>query len=199
MAVRVEEAQAPSQDDLLRLARRRFLHGEKVDIAGLATELGVSRATAYRWAGNVEEVTGAVFVSLYDDLLRRCVEEAQGTGAARLADIFARGVRAMASAPYRTWLHRQDPETALRIVASARGVIQGHTIRRWEELLTEEARTGNLRLPIDVHTMAYAIVRIGESFLYADLIVGEEPDVEKAIEVVRLLLLSAQPPNPGVG
>ncbi|MGH2758129.1 MAG: QsdR family transcriptional regulator [Vicinamibacterales bacterium] len=30
--------------------------------------------------------------------------------------------------------------------------------------------------------------RISESFLYADLIAGEEPDVEKAVEIFKLLL-----------
>src|SRR5262249_34917876 len=38
------------------------------------------------------------------------------------------------------------------------------------------------------HTMAYALVRIVESFLYAEAIAGEEPDLEKAVEILRLLL-----------
>ena len=36
--------------------------------------------------------------------------------------------------------------------------------------------------------MAYALVRIVESFLYAEAIAGEEPDLEKAVEILRLLL-----------
>lgn len=36
--------------------------------------------------------------------------------------------------------------------------------------------------------MAYAIVRIGESFLYADTIAGEKPDLDKAVEIVKLML-----------
>ncbi len=47
---------------------------------------------------------------------------------------------------------------------------------------------GALTLPVDVHTMAYALVRIAEWFLYADAIAGERPDLEKAEEILRLVL-----------
>ena len=51
----------------------------------------------------------------------------------------------------------------------------------------EEAR-GNLRLGIDRATLAYAIVRIGESFLYADVIADNDPDVDQAVAVIGRLL-----------
>jgi Tetracyclin repressor-like, C-terminal domain len=51
----------------------------------------------------------------------------------------------------------------------------------------EEAR-GNLTLGIDHATLAYAIVRIGESFLYADVIADNDPDVDQAVAVIGRLL-----------
>jgi Tetracyclin repressor-like, C-terminal domain len=36
--------------------------------------------------------------------------------------------------------------------------------------------------------MAYALVRIVESFLYADPIAGEKPDLKKAVEILKLML-----------
>src|SRR5947207_13651684 len=38
--------------DAFRLARRKFLAGERIDMGGLADELGVNRVTLYRWAGS---------------------------------------------------------------------------------------------------------------------------------------------------
>jgi hypothetical protein len=73
-------------------------------------------------------------------------------------------------------------------VASKAGAPQGAMIAFWEGLIQAEIDAGRLDPPVDAHTLAFAIVRISESFLYADLIAGEEPDVEKAIEIVRLLL-----------
>ena len=188
MAIKLDERPAPAPFDLLALARRRFLRGEKLDISALAEELGVSRATAYRWAGNVEELTGAVIASLASDTFRLALSEAEGEGVDRLIDMISRGMHYMSTGPYRAWIEREEPETALRIVASRFGPAQATMIKLWEELLAEEVRRGNLDLPVDPHTMAYAIVRLGESFLYADLIAGEDPDVDKAVEIHKLLL-----------
>jgi AcrR family transcriptional regulator len=189
MAVRLD---APTAADLFRHARRRFLRGEEIEIQGLADELRVSRATAYRWAGNADTLVGTVIASLAEDTFRRATREARGSGYARLVDVHRRGTRYIAtSKPYRAWIAREDPETVLRIVASKHYPAQATTIRCWEETLRDEAARGVIALPLDAHTMAYAIVRLGESFLYADLIAGEEPDVDSAVETFKLLVRPA--------
>ena len=188
MAIKLDERPAPAPVDLLRLARRRFMHGDKLDIASLAEELGISRATAYRWAGNVEELTDRVIASLAEETFHLSFREAEGEGKDRLVDAFRRGLHYMANGPYREWLSREDPETALRLVASKHGHAQRTMMRLWEEFLSEEVGCGHMHLPVEPHAMAYAIVRISESFLYADLIAGEEPDVESCVEIIKLLL-----------
>lgn len=175
-------------DDLHALARERFLRGEKLEIQALAEELGVSRATAYRWAGNADELTDGVVGRLAEENFQRALNRARGLGAARVIDTMARGMRAIvSSAPYRRFLER-DPEKALRMVASKHGSSQGRIIALHQRLLEEEVERGHLQLPVDAHTMAYALVRLAESFLYADLIAGEEPDIDKAVEILRIML-----------
>ena len=179
----------PAADRLVGLAARRFSRGERLDIAGLAREAGVSRATAYRWAGgNVEALTSRVIGALLEATFDRCLREADGrTGWARILDAEERGLRYISTfAPYRAFIAREG-ERALRIVSSKAGLAHPTNVRLHEELLEAEARAGTIHLPVDAHTLAYAMVRIADSFLYADLIAGEEPDVEKAIEVMRLL------------
>jgi len=177
-----------TEADLRVLARRRFLSSERLSLEELAAELGISRATAYRWAGNADQLVGEVIASLVDSTHRRTVREARGRGAARVIDATARGMRYIAdSAPYRAFLER-DPQRALRIVASKEGPVQARTIALNQGLLEEEIRRGALSLPVDAHTMAYALVRIAESFLYADMIAGEAPDLEKATEILKLML-----------
>jgi AcrR family transcriptional regulator len=186
MAVR--QWQAPTREDLLALAKERFLEGERLDIAGLAEELGISRATAYRWAGNADELIGNVVAVLAEETFRRAVSRAHGTGAERIIDAMARGMRTIVgSAPYRHFLE-SDPQRALRIVASKEGASQGRMIELHQQLLEEEIAAGNLRLPIDAHSMAYALVRTAETFMYADLIAGEKPDISKAAEIMKLLI-----------
>jgi tetracycline repressor-like protein len=189
MAIRMRRDDPPTEADLVALARHRFILGERLDIAGMAEGLGISRATAYRWAGgNVDTLTGKVIATLAEDTFHRSVREAKGRGAARVLDVTSRGLRYMSSyRPYRTWLEGEDPTTAMRIVASNYSPVQATMIRLNQGLLEQEMARG-MRLAVDAHTMAYAIVRISEAFLYADLIAGEEPDVEKAVEILRLLL-----------
>jgi hypothetical protein len=189
MAIRIRRPDPPTEADLVALARYRFVRRQRLDIAGLASSLGISRATAYRWAGgNVDTLTGKVIASLAEDTFHRCVREAKGRGGARILDITARGIRYMSSyPPYRDWLETTDATTAMRIVASNYSPVQATMIRLNQTLLEDEMHRG-LRLAVDAHTMAYAIVRISEAFLYADLIAGEEPDVSKAVEILRLLL-----------
>ena len=52
----------------------------------------------------------------------------------------------------------------------------------------EEAARGAYTPHVDPDVLAYAIVRIGEAFLYNDAIIALEPNVEQACAVVRLLL-----------
>jgi len=174
--------------DLGALARRRFLASERLSLEELSAELGISRATAYRWAGNVELLAAEVIASIVEDTHKRAVREAHGRGADRVVDALTRGMRYIAnSAPYRAFLER-DPQKALRIVASKEAPVQAQTIALNQQLLEEEIASGALRLPVDAHTMAYALVRIAESFLYADMIAGEKPDLDKAVEIVKLML-----------
>jgi hypothetical protein len=43
-------------------------------------------------------------------------------------------------------------------------------------------------LPVEPAVMAYALTRIAESFLYADLITGATPDLDNASKILKLML-----------
>ena len=168
---------------------RHFTRGERLDIQGLADELGVSRATAYRWAGgNLDSLTSKVVARLVEATWERVLREVRGKkGWERVLAIEERGMRYIAGfEPYREFMAR-DGHRALRIVASKDGLAHPTQVRLHQQLLEAEARAGHLRLPVDAHTLAYAMVRLAESFLYSDLIAGEEPDVDRAMQVMRLL------------
>jgi hypothetical protein len=81
-----------------------------------------------------------------------------------------------------------DPELALRLLTSKDGPVQERMIAVARELLDEQIAAGRLKPALDVDTLSYLMVRVSESFLYSDLITGSEPDTEKGVEVVRLLL-----------
>ena len=85
---------------------------------------------------------------------------------------------------------QQEPEYALRLLTSKAGVVQARVIEKVRSLLEargrSRARSKLAAGPID--TLAYLIVRIGESFVYADVISGQRVDVGDAALAIELLL-----------
>lgn len=53
---------------------------------------------------------------------------------------------------------------------------------------SQRAAAGQLKLRLDAADLAYAIVRIAESFIWREFITGEESDLARATEVIKVLL-----------
>ena len=56
--------------------------------------------------------------------------------------------------------------------------MQKRTIANLQQLLETQIAAGHMTLPVEPAVMAYALTRIVESFLYADLITGAPADLE---------------------
>ena len=57
-----------------------------------------------------------------------------------------------------------------------------------EDLLRRDIEEFGLVTLIDPDALAYALVRLGESFLYADVLAARKPDVETANRLQRALI-----------
>jgi hypothetical protein len=57
-----------------------------------------------------------------------------------------------------------------------------------EKLIDLERDRGCFDTSLDTSTLAYAITRISEGFLYADVIADHPPDVDRARTVIEALL-----------
>lgn len=174
--------------DLQSLARQWFIGARRIELQKLAMELGISRATAYRWAGSAEQLVGNVLASLVDDTYKRIAQRTNSTGSERVLEVLERGMHfAYEFQPLRQFLAR-DAQLGLRIVASKHGPVQERTVANLQQLLEEEVDAGHMTLPVEPSVMAYALTRIIESFLYADLITGATPDIENASRILKLML-----------
>jgi AcrR family transcriptional regulator len=173
--------------DVFTLARKKWFAGERIDIGRLAEELGVGRATVFRWVGTREQLYGEVISSLFQATLDKARREARGEGADYAADVTHRLLHALLdSEPLRRFV-QQDPEFALRVLMSRRGPVEHRSTTAVREFLEAEVAAGRLRPAMALDALAYMVVRISESFLYRDIISGEPPDVEAAITAIRIL------------
>jgi AcrR family transcriptional regulator len=155
----------------------------------LAAELGVSRATLYRWTGHREQLLSDVVFSLSDDIFEQSKREtAHLAGRERLLTVFRRHVDALVGAPSLHTFLKHETHAALRILTSRGGSVQARTVARLAELYREEQAAGNFHPRADPGVLAYAVVRVTEGFIYNDAIVAVEPAVEQAAQIVALLL-----------
>lgn len=175
----------------VRLARRAFVAGERIDLNRLSAELGVDRTTLFRWVGNRDRLIGTVLVSLADPTLRAVVERTGGSGPERVGRIMGDFSRAVIDAPYYRAFLRRETERALRLITTQAGPVQAFVVEAVRELVDAEFERCGLAPTMPLHDLAYLVARIAESFIYTDLISGEEPDADKAEAAVTALLRGA--------
>lgn len=177
----------PAASDAVTVARREFLAGGRVEIGAIADELSINRATLHRWFGTRDRLLGEVLWSLASDTLDGARERARGTGRARLLNTLSLFLGDMVVFPaFRRFLDH-EPEAAARVLMTTSGDVERRVVDAVEALLREEPELVT-RLSVPPATLAFAIVRVGEAFLYADVIADGQPDVQKALGVFELLL-----------
>jgi AcrR family transcriptional regulator len=178
----------PTPLDAFRLARRKFLAAERIDMSALADELGVNRVTLYRWVGSREQLLVEVVWSLGQRTLEKVDRGVRANGAERVVRIVTRFLAdVISNEGMRRWL-ADEGELAMRLLTRHDTDFQPRLIDAIEDILREESDAGQLDLPVDLHEVAYVIVRLIESYTYLDLITGEEPDARRAEPVLRMLL-----------
>ena len=175
-------------------ALRAFLAQRRLDMQALAADVGISRATLYRRVGDRDRLLGAVIWYLTRHAIARAVDGTDELkGAERILAVVERFMRDVQSQPALRRLLDAEPEAALRILTSKRGPVQRGVIGVVQRLLEEERERGALEPRMEATTLAYVIVRIGESFLYADVIAAADPDVDQAVDVIGQLLSPSRP------
>ena len=177
--------------DAFNLARKKWLAGERLDVGKLAAELGVARATVFRWVGTRENLYGEICSALFAKELARAHGAARGSGLAKLLDTMERLLRSLASAaPLRRFV-AEDPEFALRVLTSRASPVQYRCTLAIQDLLDQLTASGAMQPALPSDELAYIVVRITESFLYRDVLTGADADIEAAIRAIRVLLTAA--------
>lgn len=178
--------------EVLQEARRRFLSGRRLDMSELAADLGISRATLYRWVGDRERLLGEILWLQAEIGLEQARVHADATATDPGADWMARFSQWFIEAtagfqPIRRLVEAQ-PDAALRVLTSDRGVQHQRLRDSVRAILEERAAAGHLRLRMDAADLAYVMIRVAESFIWREFITGEPSDLARATDVIRILL-----------
>lgn len=176
-----------------RAARHRFIEGDRIDMSALAAELGVDRTSLFRWVGNRDALLAEILWSLAVPTFDAADAGTAGRGADRVEGALTRFVADLIDADYfRAWITR-EPSRALRILTGAASPVHRRFVAVTQSLLTEELEAGRMITPLPPHDLATVLVRVAESYAYADLIAGEEPTAERAAAAFALVLAATRP------
>jgi AcrR family transcriptional regulator len=179
----------PTPAGAFQAAVTAFLAGERLDMQTLAARLEISRTTLYRWTGQREQLLTDVLGHLAERAIDQSRAHAEGlTGTDRIMAVLHHYLQSLArSRALRTFLH-QETHIALRLLTGHDGRVSKLTIAAFARLIREEVAAGTFTPRADVDTLAFAIVRITEGFIYTDAVVGLEPELDRAEAMVRILL-----------
>lgn len=177
-----------TREQVIEHARKAFLAGERVDIQAIAGQLGLSRASIYRWFGSRDGVLGAVLAGEFEALLSRADARRRSIGARRILDVLYRVNRWMTdNEPFRRYFEN-EPLSGLRILTASDGPCQPLVVRTVLGLIVRATQEDGYRPPLEPALLAYTLVRLGEAFLYNDNVAGIRGDVDRLHEVQAALL-----------
>jgi hypothetical protein len=184
---------APPSDvpaDMFAAAVAAYLAGRRLDMQSLARHLGVGRATLYRRAGNREQLLDEVIWWRGRRMVAgQLLATAHLRGVARIAAVVSGALRAIErDRPLHAFIE-SEPDAALRILTGSRSVAGNGMATALGNLIDLERGRGAFDADLDASTLAYAIIRICEGFLYADVIADRPPDIGRAITVIQALLI----------
>jgi hypothetical protein len=86
-----------------------------------------------------------------------------------------------------------EPTLTLRVLTDPRGRVQPRVVAFVEALLRRDVAEFGLVTLIEPGALAYALVRLGESFLYADVLAARKPDVATADRLQQALVAGILP------
>ncbi|MCP9964522.1 QsdR family transcriptional regulator [Actinomadura madurae] len=165
---------------------RRFAAGGRIEMQSLADEVGVNRVTLYRWVGSREQlITEILWSATQKSFEAYRGQIADGPRTAAALTMFVRDVNDHSG--MQRLLH-DEPELALTLLTSASGEYECRYLALVRDLIAEDRAAGLMSDEVPLDDLAYAAVRITESYIHTRVITGEEPDAERAGTVLRALL-----------
>lgn len=176
------------QNDILAAAREEFLARGRIEVGELAQIVGVNRSTIYRRFNGRDGLLAEVIWSMSLLALETARRRAAGSGPAKIANTLGEFAAITNRDPtFRDFLSR-EPERAFKVLTTWAGGVQPRIVDWVTQMLEEQAASSELIPTLPIADLALILVRITETFVYANLITGEAPDAVKVRQACAAML-----------
>jgi AcrR family transcriptional regulator len=177
----------PTPAAAFQRAREHVREGSRLDMVALARELGIARATLYRWTGDRDRLLADACWAEVDSLLAYFDHTTPGTGLQRLERLAGDFLEALAGNDGLQALLAHEGEHGLRLITALDGGVRPRIVAAVGDVIERETARG-YRPPADPVLLADGIVSMGERFLYHGGNPELNPDPATARLVIGLLL-----------
>jgi AcrR family transcriptional regulator len=169
-------------------AREQFLGGRKIDMVALAGELGIGRATLYRWTSGRDQLIADIAWYELSSLIAHLDSGARGRGPRRIEKAAGGFLDVIAnSAPLRAFLAHEG-DAGLRLITAPAGLLRPRLVDAVRAVIDAQVARREYDPPANPRVLADGIVAIGERFLYHGGDPAMNPDPETAKSIIGLLL-----------
>ena len=173
------------QSPVLDVAVEQFLEQGWIDMRALAQRAGIGRATLYRHYADRDAVLAAVLWELTRRAADSALVGAPGPGKQRVLHILRGIMTAVVSLPAIRMFVTRNPDYALKILMSQDGAHAPRLLAELEAFLLAELGPPE---GFTARQLAYAVLRITDSFCYSDVLLGETPDIDAAVAIIDRML-----------
>ena len=177
----------PTPAAVFARAREIVRTGERLDMAALAADTGVSRATLYRWTGDRERLLADASWAEVHALLQHFDRVTPGRGRRHLERLAADFLDALASNAALQALLANEGNSGLRLMTAPTGGVRPRLVAAVSAIIRRAAEQGYAP-PDDPDLLADGIVALGERWLYHAGDPAMNPDPATARRVIVLLL-----------
>lgn len=176
--------------DALDLARSWFNQGRRLDIQALARGLGVSRVTLHRWVGTREQLIVEVLWTSTERALTRLWADVERSSlrTSRTAEVLSLWAADVIAHPGIRQMQADEAELIARLLTQDASEFQRRLVDKVAEFLADDFAAGRLTIDLTADELAYATVRLVESFVHTPAITGGAPDPDRNRRVLRALL-----------
>jgi AcrR family transcriptional regulator len=184
-------------DEIVRTAAHWIDRGVRLDTRTLANELGISRSTLFRRVGNREDLMGDALWYLGNGTMTAAIrawEKAHGSavrspeGELRCLTVMRQYRSDIAGNEGFRKLLDEEPTVSIRVLTDPHGRVQPRVMAAHVALLRRDVEDGGFVPAVSLDSLCYAIVRLGEAFLYSDVLASRAPDLDAASTLLAALV-----------
>jgi AcrR family transcriptional regulator len=187
MAIQTEPAKVTPADAFVH-AREIVQAGGRLDMLALAGELGIARATLYRWTGDREQLLSDILWTMVHALFEHVMSTVPERGADGLRIGSTHFLTQLATGGELTRFLQAEGGTGLRLITDSRGGVRPRLVDTIAAWIEREVDEGYYRAPEDPQLLADGMVSLGERFLYHGGYVESNPDADTASRMIALLI-----------